>query len=107
MPPGVEPGAVTACAAGRGVASLTPSGEVRRETSGASTALRATAGGDKSRSEKRETWDGVSGAVPPPPRARVQGGGPAPHAPVVAPHTHRSPAAEAVPSPACGAAGAA
>ena len=77
------------CAAGRGVESLTQSGEVRREASGSSTYLRAKAGGDKSMSEKRESQEGVYGAVPQDPRDMVKAILPEPQFPVVEPHTHR------------------
>src|SRR5262245_57342027 len=47
------------CAAGRSAASLTQSRGVRRETPGSSTHLTAKARGDKSLSQKRESWEGV------------------------------------------------
>jgi hypothetical protein len=77
------------CAAGRGAESLTQSRGVRRETPGSSTYLRAKAGGDKSMSEKRESQEGVYGAVPQDPRDMVKAILPEPQFPVVEPHTHR------------------
>ncbi len=41
-------------------------------------------------SEKRESLEGVYGAVPHDPRERVKAGLPEPPSPVVEPHTHRS-----------------
>src|SRR5215813_9337782 len=73
-----EPYEAKLCAAGRGVESLTQSGEVRREASGSSTYLRAKTGGNKSMSEKRETLEGVYGAVPQDPRDMVKAGLPEP-----------------------------
>ena len=67
-----EPGEGKLCAAGRGAESLTQSRGVRRETPGSSTYLRAKAGGDKSMSEKRESQEGVYGAVPQDPRDMVK-----------------------------------
>ena len=84
-----EPCALKACAAGRGAESLTESRGVRRETPGSSTYLRAKAGGDKSMSEKRESQEGVYGAVPQDPRDMVKAILPEPQFPVVEPHTHR------------------
>ena len=52
-------------------------------------------------SEKRETLEGVYGAVPQDPRDMVKAGLPEPQSPVVEPHTHRYHALEAVPSQAC------
>ena len=84
-----EPGEGKLCAAGRGAESLTQSRGVRRETPGSSTYLRAKAGGDKSMSEKRESQEGVYGAVPQDPRDMVKAILPEPQFPVVEPHTHR------------------
>jgi len=84
-----EPDEGKLCAAGRGAESLTQSRGVRRETPGSSTYLRAKAGGDKSMSEKRESQEGVYGAVPQDPRDMVKAILPEPQFPVVEPHTHR------------------
>src|SRR2546422_7697526 len=84
-----EPCAMKVCAAGRGAESLTQSRGVRRETPGSSTYLRAKAGGDKSMSEKRESLEGVYGAVPQDPRDMVKATLPESQSPVVEPHTHR------------------
>ncbi len=89
------------CAAGRGAESLTQSRGVRRETPGSSTYLRAKAGGDKSMSEKRESLEGVYGAVPQDPRDMVKATLPESQSPVVEPHTHRYHASDAVLSRAC------
>src|SRR6266704_7025768 len=96
-----EPCARKRCAAGRGAASLTQSRGVRRETPGSSTYLRAKAGGDKSMSEKRESLEGVYGAVPQDPRDMVKATLPESQSPVVEPHTHRYHASDAVLSRAC------
>src|SRR6266568_4415439 len=96
-----EPYARKRCAAGRGAASLTQSRGVRRETPGSSTYLRAKAGGDKSMSEKRESLEGVYGAVPQDPRDMVKATLPESQSPVVEPHTHRYHASDAVLSRAC------
>src|SRR5215470_15099182 len=77
------------CAAGRGAESLTQSRGVRRETPGSSTYLRAKAGGDKSMSEKRESQEGVYGAVPQDPRDMVKAILAEPQFPVVELHTRR------------------
>jgi hypothetical protein len=84
-----EPGEGKLCAAGRGAASLTQSRGVRRETPGSSTYLKAKAGGDKSLSQKRETWEGVYRAVLRDPRDRVRAALPEPQCPAVELHTRR------------------
>src|SRR5262252_823010 len=71
------------CAAGHGAASLTQSRGVRRETPGSSTDLKAKAGGDKSMSQKRETWEGVYHAVLRDPRDMVRAVLPEPQCPAV------------------------
>src|SRR5262249_52431822 len=77
------------CAAGHGAASLTQSRGVRRETPGSSTYLKAKAGGDKSMSQKRETWEGVYCAVLRDPRDMVRAALPKPQSPAVELHTRR------------------
>src|SRR5258706_16101436 len=95
---GVKPGAVKACAAGRGAESLTQSRGVRREAPGSSTYLKAKAQGNKSMSEKQGTWEGVYDVALRDPCDRVKATLPEPQSPAVEPHTHRYHASEAVPS---------
>jgi hypothetical protein len=52
-------------------------------------------------SEKRESLEGVYGAVPQDPRDMVKAGLPESQSPAVEPHTHRYHALDAVPSRAC------
>jgi len=84
-----DPGEGKLCAAGRGAASLTQSRGVRRETPGASTYLKAKAGGDKSLSEKREAREGVYRVVLRDPCDTVRAGLPEPQSPAVELHTRR------------------
>jgi hypothetical protein len=64
------------CAAARGAGSLTQSVRVRRNTLGSSDLPDGESLGDKSMSEKRETLEGVYGAVLQGPRDTVKAGMP-------------------------------
>jgi len=68
--------------------------EFRGGLLGHRTYLKAKAGGDNRMSEKRETWEGVDGAVLQDPCDRAKATLPDPSFPVVQPHTHRYHASE-------------